>query len=198
MRPHLLQLPEGVLRQLAEQRLQQQTGLNNRGELPGSASSAESARPPAVPARSTGSGGVTGRDRAELTLQRRLLALLLAELDPILAALSEEEKEKMKLRVEDPLGQIVIYKEHHPTATSREIVGSYAGEAEQGELVAAMSAAPHLPSAAVVTEFREGLVRLINLAERAKRRKLLAEMDEAADPESFLRYWSLNRNGDAQ
>ena len=200
VRPHLARLPMGTLRRLAEQQLAQRTGLASSSRPPGSASVPATGASPSTGAAPAASGrlGSSGEERATSTLRQRLLSLLLAELDSVMAGLSPEEREKLKLHVEDPLAQIVVYKERHPGASAGEIVGSFAGEAEQEVLAEALRAPPGLPVAAVVAEFRDGLVRFDRLTERAKRRKLLAQMSEAEDPETFLRYWSLNRNGDAQ
>ncbi|MEM6707503.1 MAG: DNA primase [Pseudomonadota bacterium] len=211
LRPHVDQLPQGVLRTLALKRLAELVGLPEQdgtrafAAAPGQTATQSGSRD--VSAGRIGSPSSENRaesrpappersGHAGLNLRRRMLSLLLAELDAIFERLTEKQREIIKIRVEDPLARIVSYKEQRPDASADEIVGSFAGEADADTLQAARVARPELAGDAVVAEFLEAVERLARLAEREEKRKLIAKMNETSDSEEFLRHWSLNKNGD--
>lgn len=205
VQPQLARLPEGVLRQLAAQQLAEMTGL--AASRPAVSAAGPAPRPPggdrpvdrsAPSRRNPGSGPLAagaGRPQAGLfALRRRLLGLLLNNIDEVFDGLKESDRAFLNIDVEDPLAQIVTYKERHRLASVGEILGSFAGEPVHGALVEACQQGKELDSVAAVAEFREGLKRWAELNERQHRRKLIAQMDDDSDPETFLRYRSLNKN----
>ncbi len=178
--PHIARLPEGVLKSLMTQRLQTLTGLQTARAQPGSRAGATAlAGPKAVEV-----------SRGQRRLTERLVTLLMQ--DPSLYGnITDENRAKIaKFPTEDLFAQIVRYMDQNPKAGIGEILGAWAGEPEQQLLVNVLKRPLELDAKAIAAEFEDGVKRLIELADRQQRRRLLKEVQQTPTKETYLRYVS--------
>ncbi|MGI9328936.1 MAG: DNA primase [Pseudomonadales bacterium] len=178
--PHIARLPGGVLKSLMSQRLQTLTGLQAARAQPGVRSSATVA----------GSPKAVEVSRGQKRLTERLVTLLMQDL-PLYGNITDENRAKIAtFPTEDLFAQIVRYMDQNPNAGIGEILGAWAGEPEHQLLVNVLKRPLELDAKAIAAEFADGVKRLIELADRQQRRRLLKEVQQTPTKETYLRYVS--------
>jgi DNA primase len=180
--PYLKQVPEGILKQLMQRRLEQLTGF-----------AAESAAP--RPARAQ--PGSPPRPPAALTaLERRLLRLLLKA--PALAAEADAEllDAIAGLTGQRVFAEIVNYLAKNPLADAGDLLGRWAGHAVEPVLKELLQTPLSLDAAALAPEFQEGLARYVDFARGEERRALLDQLRNAPSQET-LKELTARRRADA-
>ena len=143
--PYLKRVPDGILKQLMNRRLQALTGFTDE--------QSETVTPPpgrAKPARPAENSRLT-------TLQRRLLRHLLAS--PRLASGLDAEVAGAveSLAAQDVFCEIVNYVAKNPDIDQSEVVGRWTGHEIQGELLKLLETPVNMDDDASEAEFREGI-----------------------------------------
>lgn len=180
--PHLDRLPRGVLRALMDQQLQKLTGLRPPPSA-GSYSASGGGRP-------VGSPKAVEVSRGRKRLTERLVMLFMHE-PAVYDNITDEKRAKIAaFPTEDLLAQIVRYKDQNPNAGIGEILGAWAGEPAHELLVNVLKTPLELNAQAIAAEFQDGIERLIQLAEKEERRRLLNEVQQTPTKETYLRYVS--------
>jgi DNA primase len=169
--PYLKRVPDGILKQLMNRRLQALTGFTDEQSETVTPSPSQ-----AKPARPTDSNRLT-------TLQKRLLRHLLAS--PRLAAGLDAEVASAveSMAAQDTFCEIVNYVAKNPDIDQSGVVGRWTGHEIQGELLKLLEAPLNMDGSAMEAEFREGIGRFVELARRQERRQLLTRLrsDPSAD-----------------
>jgi len=178
--PHIEKVPDGYLRRLMTQRLNDLTGLNPAGAR--------------TPVRTQPAAG-SGRSAARLSaLAKRLLALLVQR-PKLLHSLPSEHRRQLSAGTDDDLfTQIIKYLDENPEADTAELLGRWSGTAEHGVLLGLLERPADLPEAALQAELTEGVERYLALKRQAERRAALAEVRQEPSREKFARYWALAGN----
>ena len=173
--PYIDKVPNGVLKQLMQNRLNQITGL---AEAPKPAARARVNRP------SAREGGLT-------PLTRRLLGYLLRVPEAIQGVDADTRAAVAANADSDPFAEVVQYIDSNPTADRSELVGRWAGSPLAGE-IGRLTQQPHtLPEAAVAKELEEGLKSYVAGKQKQIRRALLARIKEDPSPENLKALRSL-------
>jgi len=173
--PYLSQVPDGILRQLMNRRLQTLTGLSSE-DVAGQAPTVTTAQPKAAkPSQNT---------RLSV-LQRKLLRYLLAS--PALAGrMSEEVRATVaELAVQDTFCDIVNYIAINPEVDQSDVLGRWTGHAIQAELLKLLETPLGMDIEAAAVEFEEGMVRFVEIARRQERRALLARLQSDPSTENL-------------
>lgn len=165
--PYIGKVPEGVLKQLMQNRLTQLTGLS------GSPAPAGQALARTQPRRASPAA-------ATLTpLTRRLLGCLLRVPEALQSVDAEVRAAIAGYAASDPFAEVVHYVDRNPGADRSELVGRWAGSPLAAE-IARLADRPHtLPEAAVARELADGLASYVAGKAREARRQLLSELQEA-------------------
>ncbi|TNF88907.1 MAG: toprim domain-containing protein, partial [Gammaproteobacteria bacterium] len=175
VQPHIEKVPNGVLKQLMQNRLNQITGL---ADVPKPAAKSRVARPSAQ------EGGLT-------PLTRRLLGYLLRVPDALQSVDAETRKAISVNADTDPFAEVVKYIDDNPGADRSELVGRWAGSPLAAE-IGRLAQQPHtLPEAAVARELEEGLRSYVAGKAKEARRALLTELKEAPSAEKLKALRSL-------
>lgn len=164
--PYIEKVPDGVLKQLMQNRLNQITGL------------AEPARPAARarPSRAASSGSPAG---GLTPLTRRLLGYVLRVPEALARIDAETRQAVCANATSDPFAEVVKYVSDHPGADRSELVGRWAGSPLAAE-IGVLAQQPHtLPEEAVARELEEGLRSYVAGKAKEARRALLSELKEA-------------------
>ena len=182
--PYVQRAPLGSpLRKLMRDRLQELTGVAEMD-----------ARPAQAPAPQWRKGQL--RD----ALPQQLLLLLLkspslaAELDPTDVELLAEGQNS-------PLfSEVIRYAAAHVDADAAQLLGRWSGQEGHAELLRLHQRPSMLDADGMAVEFREGLERLRQLADRRRGSQLLERMrgDPAEEKERLAEYMALRRNAEAQ
>jgi DNA primase len=177
--PYIEKVPDGVLKQLMQNRLTQMTGL--------AGSPKRAARQPAARPAAEG-GGLT-------PLTRRLLGHLLRVPEALQTVDPDLRTAVARYADTDPFAEVVKYVDENPGADRSELVGRWAGGAISAE-IARLADQPHtLPEAAVVQELGEGLENYVAGKAREARRRLLSELKEAPSQDKLKALRSLQSAG---
>lgn len=193
--PHIARLPAGVLQSLMRQQLEKLTGLRPSRRLP-AAGPGVSQRAASGPMRSAAAAsGRMAASPGQPGLTSRMVTLFLHAPEVYDNIAADDRAKIADFPAEDLLAQIVRYKDQNQNAGIGEILGAWAGEPEQQMLVNLLNAPLELDAQAIAAEFAEGVKRLITLAERQERRRLLKEIQQTPTKESYLRYVSRKQDG---
>ena len=177
--PYIDKVPNGVLKQLMQNRLNQITGL---ADAPKPAARAKVSRPSAQ------EGGLT-------PLTRRLLGYLLRVPEAMQQVDAETRAAVAANADSDPFAEVVQYIDSHPDADRSELVGRWAGS-PLAEEIGRLAQQPHtLPEAAVAGELEEGLRSYVAGKEKQIRQALLARIKEDPSPENLKALRSLQAAG---
>ena len=208
--PYVQRAPSGSpLQQMMRSRLQELTGVGGaQAWRPGFEPSA--GEPEGFGPRSRrgflggGEGFASGRKTRQGQrrdgLSRQLLSLLLkspglaAELDPADIDLLADGQDS-------PLfAEVIRYAAAHADADAAQLLGRWSGQEGHAELLRLHQRPSMLDAEGLVIEFREGLDRLRELAERRRRSDLLERMrgDPADGKERLAEYMALVRGTQAQ
>ena len=173
--PYIEKVPNGVLKQLMQNRLNQITGL---ADTPKPAARARLSRPSAQ------EGGLT-------PLTRRLLGYLL-RVPEALQSVDAEIRAAIAANAEtDPFAEVVQYIDSNPGADRSELVGRWAGSPLAAE-IGQLAQQPHtLPEEAVARELEEGLKSYVAGKAREARRALLFELKQAPSADKLKALRSL-------
>ena len=162
--PYIEKVPNGVLKQLMQNRLTQITGLAG---TPKPAARQRPARPVA------GEGTLT-------PLTRRLLGYVLRVPEALQTVDAELRTAVAGYAESDPFAEVVKYVDGNPGADRSELVGRWAGSPLAGE-IARLAEQPHtLPEAALARELEEGLQSYVSGKAREARRQLLERAEGGA------------------
>jgi DNA primase len=168
--PYIEKVPQGVLKQLMQNRLTQITGLAGTPKSPARARTAE--RP------SSREGGLT-------PLTRRLLGYLLRVPESLTSVDPEIRRVVGGYASSDSFAEVVKYIDDNPGADRSELVGRWAGSPLAAE-IGRLADQPHtLPEDAVARELQEGLESYVAGKIRETRRQLVSELKEAPSPEKL-------------
>jgi DNA primase len=210
--PHIDRVPEGILKQLMQNRLRTLTGFDPARSRRGVATAAgpRSARPvsseaaaqaPALPSAGGPAGASPGRSSSRgpgrqplPPLALRLLGLLLQRPRILLSLAPEARCELSELADQNLLVHAVRYVDQNPDADTAEILGRWSGTAEHAILAGLVARPAALQENAMQAEFSEGVSRYLDLCRRADRQRVLAELRQERSQEKFLEYWSLKRD----
>jgi DNA primase len=188
--PYIDKVPEGILKQLMQNRLRSLTGFEpgapRRSAPPGSARQA-----PARPAPAPRQANTQPPPLSALAL--RLLALLLQRPRILLSLPPEARCELSELPARNLLVQLVRFIDQNPDAETAELLGRWSGTPEHNVLTGLLARPATLHDTAMQAEFSEGVDRYLELARRADRRRVLDELRQERSTEKFLEYWSLKR-----
>ncbi len=177
--PYIEKVPNGVLKQLMQNRLNQITGL---ADAPKPAAKARVSRPSAQ------EGGLT-------PLTRRLLGYLLRVPEAIQRVDAETRAAVAANAESDPFAEVVQYIDSNPDADRSELVGRWAGS-PLAEEIGRLAQQPHtLGEAAVAQELEEGLKSYVAGKEKEIRAALLARIKEDPSPENLQALRSLQATG---
>lgn len=175
VQPYIDKVPDGVLKQLMQNRLNQITGL---ADAPKPVARARMNRP------ASQAGGLT-------PLTRRLLGYLL-RVPEALQSVDAQTRAAVGANAEsDPFAEVVQYIDNNPGADRSELIGRWAGSPLAAE-IGRLAQQPHtLPEEAVARELAEGLNSYVAGKVREARRALLAELKEAPSAEKLKALRSL-------
>lgn len=186
--PYIERIPaDGALRRMMQSELEALAGVD--GE-PGRSASAK-----APPGRSPGKP----RGAPSRSLCEKLLALLLQS--PQLAAqLAPETVDALVAMQEGELfGEVLRYAAENGGIDSAHLLGRWSGQPGHAELVALHQRPTMLDDAGMALEFGECVERLLALAQRRRRARLLQEMrdDPAKEKEKLAEFMELRRSAEA-
>ncbi len=175
VQPYIEKVPNGVLKQLMQNRLSQITGL---ADVPKPAARTRTTRP------SSQAGGLT-------PLTRRLLGYLL-RVPEALQGVDAQTRAAISANADvDPFAEVVQYIDNNPGADRSELVGRWAGSPLAAE-IGRLAQQPHtLPEEAVAQELAEGLKSYVAGKAREARRALLSELKESPSAEKLKALRSL-------
>ncbi len=177
--PYIEQVPNGVLKQLMQNRLTQMTGLAG---APKPAPRQRSVRPVAA------DGGLT-------PLTRRLLGHVLRVPEALQTVDADLRAAVARHADSDLFAEVVQYVDGNPGADRSELVGRWAGSPLAAE-IGRLAEQPHtLPEAAVVRELAEGLQSYVSGKAREARRQLLSELKEAPSADKLKALRTLQASG---
>jgi DNA primase len=177
--PYIEKVPNGVLKQLMRNRLNQITGL---AEAPKPAARARMSRPSAQ------EGGLT-------PLTRRLLGYLLRVPEAMQQVDADTRSAVAANADSDPFAEVVQYVDRNPDADRSELVGRWAGSALAEEIGRLAQQPQTLPAEAVARELEEGLKNYVASKEKQIRQALLARIKEDPSPENLKALRSLQTSG---
>ena len=171
--PHIGAVPDGVLKTLMQQHLDELTGV--RPPSRGARTSAALAKP-RPPRRGSGA------------LRDRLLRSLLHD-STVLEGLDPGQLGKLLLLGDaDLLAQVVAYLRDNPGASGSEILGTWVGEPEHADLVRLAQQPLEIDPRGLVKEFVEGVPRYLEQQQRTERERALAALRAEPTPENLRRY----------
>ena len=172
--PYLRQVPEGILKQLMERRLQALTGF--AGDSTGPAQAGSASVPKATDKRP---------QPALSALQRKLLRYLLAAPEHISTVPASVIDAVAERADHDVFCEIVKYVAKNPDADQSDILGRWAGQPIHAELRNLIEQPLGMASEALGVELREGLARFVDLTKREEQRALLAKLQSDPSPENL-------------
>ncbi len=176
--PYVEKVPEGYLRTLLEQKLQEATGLGGR--------SAPVQRAPR--ARTN-----VSNDRSR-RLSDRLLTLLLKNPAMWLQVNAEVQQSLAEFLPDlGLLGEMILYIDENPEADTEEILVRWSDEAAYPELLQRAQKVLEIAPSAVGAEFIEGIERLVEILRQQQRRQALAELKENPDVEELRKFMALRK-----
>jgi DNA primase len=184
--PYIEKVPEGILKQLMQNRLRSLTGFESGGARRSAPTAA--ARQASAAPRQAEAGAP-----ALSALGLRLLALLLQRPRILLSLPPEVRSELSEQPGRNLLVQLVRYVDQNPDTETAEILGRWSGTPEHDVLTGLLARPATLHDTAMQAEFSEGVSRYLELCRRADRRQVLAELRQERSKEKFLEYWSLKR-----
>jgi DNA primase len=176
--PYLQKVPQGYLRTLLEQKLQQLTGLGRQVDNP--------QRPARV-------APPVNNDRSR-RLSDRLLTLLVKE--PKMWHEADPEARQGLLSFVPNLGlfgEIVQYIDHNPEADAEELLIRWSDESSYAELLRRAQKMLEIDRTAMHREFADGVVRLHENLLQLQRRQALAELKENPDVEELRKFMALRK-----
>ena len=180
--PFVDRAPDGVLKNLMRDRVQELTGLT-------ASQAARSQRSAGFAPQSAGSRHSSDR------LAESLLAMLLKRPE-LLETLDDAAREAILARGEqDLLREVVNYLAEHPQADAVQILGRWSGDAWHAQLAALYERPAMLNDEQTAAEFKDAAGRLVKSAHRRERQRLLDKLRE--DPSSReigARLWSLQKD----
>ncbi len=172
--PYLRQVPEGILKQLMERRLQALTGF--AGDSTGPAQAGSASVPKATDNRP---------QPALSALQRKLLRYLLAAPEHISTVPTSVTDPVAERADHDVFCEIVKYVAKNPDTDQSDILGRWAGQPIHAELRNLLEQPLGIASEALGIELREGLARFVDLTKREEQRALLAKLQSDPSPENL-------------
>lgn len=177
--PYIAKVPDGVLKQLMQHRLEQITGLTSVKPAPRSR-----------PQRQAGN-----RVQSLTALNRRLLGYLLRSPE-LLQAVDGRTRAAIARHADgDIFAEIVKYIDENPNADRSELIGRWAGQAIAAELAALAEAPVALAGEALGRELAEGLDSYVAQKAKNERLALLSELREEPTAEKLKALRSLQREG---
>lgn len=177
--PFIEQVPEGVLKQLMQRRLEALTGFD--------APTADGPAPaPDRPRRDVGGNGLS-------SLERRLLGYLLKAPELAVRLGDDAKRAVSALSDRSVFAEIVSYLVENPDADSSDLLGHWTGDAVHTELLTLLEQPVRLDREAMAPEFFEGVDRVVEHARRAERRALLTELRAAPSTEALRELWQRAR-----
>jgi len=179
--PYLKTIPEGVLRELAMERLATIARLSPNALVRGAKVVRHApAKRPAQPAR--------GLSR----LSERLLAILLKHPE-YLTALDEQRRARLLGMGDSLLGNVVRYFAEQPDADLGSLLGYWAGQDGHQTLVELADRPSVLNDEALAGEFGDAVDQCLAAVERANRRAFLDVLRAEGSTEALAQYWSLKQ-----
>jgi DNA primase len=182
--PHIRSMPEGVLREMAMERLAARAGVS-RGAL-------ERGGGPAQPVRAHQAARPA---RNMSRLGERLLTLLLKHPE-YLERLDDPRRARLVGLPDSLLGRVVRYLAEQSGAETATLLGYWAGQEGHDMLVELADRPLVLQGEAQFAEFCDAVDQILVAVERANRRELLRQLKEAGSAEALAQYWELKRKVD--
>ena len=185
--PHVNRVPDGALKKLMRDRLQELTGL----------AASRAARPQggaSLAPRPAGSRPASSRQPAD-RLAESLLAMLLKR-PGLLETLDDAERKAILARGEqDLLGEVANYLAEHPEAEAAQILGRWSGDARHTQLAALYERPTMLNDEQTAAEFKDAAARLVKSAHKRERQRLLEKLrEDPSSRETGARLWSLQKD----
>jgi DNA primase len=182
--PHIRTMPQGVLREMAMERLASLAAVSRaaleRG-VPGAG-----ARP---------SRGVLARPAKMSRLSEQLLTLLIRH--PEYLARLDDHRRAQLVGLGDPLlGGVIRYLAEQPGVETATLLGYWAGREGHEALLELADRPLVLEGEAHFAEFCGAVDQCLAAVERANRRELLRQLKEAGSPAALAQYWELKRKAD--
>ncbi|HET6473189.1 MAG TPA: DNA primase [Pseudomonadales bacterium] len=182
--PYLRTIPEGVLRELAMERLASIARMSPDALVRGAkvVKRAPTNRP-------------TPRAQGLSRLSERLLAILLKHPE-YLKALDEHRRARLVGIGDSLLGNVVRYFAGQPDADLGSLLGYWAGQEGHSTLVELADRPLVLSGEALASEFDGAVNQCLTAIERANRRAFLDVLRAEGSTEALAQYWSLKRKAD--
>jgi DNA primase len=181
--PYLKTIPDGVLRELAMERLATIARVSPDALVRGAKVVRQAPLRPKQQAR--------GLSR----LSERLLAILLKHPE-YLKSLDEQRRARLVGMADSLLGNVVRYFAGQPDADLGSLLGYWAGQDGHAALVELADRPLVLSGEALTREFDDAVTQCLAAIERANRRAFLDVLRAEGSTEALARYWSLKRQAD--
>ena len=182
--PYLKTIPDGVLRELAMERLATIARMSPEALVRGA--KVVHHAPAKRPAQQT---------RGLARLSERLLAILLKHPE-YLTRLDEHRRARLVGMGDSLLGNVVRYFAAQPDADLGSVLGYWAGQDGHEALVELADRPSVLSDEALAGEFDDAVDQCLAAVERANRRAFLDVLRAEGSAEALAQYWSLKRKAD--